>query len=77
MKTAVVLLAMTLAPCVFAQTKALPTNLSDTFAKAAIKALRAIDGDIMGPSIDGDKILVNRRTQKAIDDVDSEARSKG
>lgn len=50
-------------------------NLSDDFAKAALRALNAINGEPGVPSAEGGHISVPRATQQSIDDADAEGRT--
>lgn len=50
-------------------------NLSDDFAKAGLKALRAIERTLDKPSFEGGSIAVPRQTQELIDNADAEART--
>jgi len=52
-------------------------NLSDDFAKAGIKALRAIERSMDKPTMEGGSITVPRGTQELIDNADAEARTEG
>lgn len=49
--------------------------LSDTFARAAFRALRAISSDITMPELHDGQLLANRTTLSLIDDADVEARN--
>jgi hypothetical protein len=51
-------------------------NLSDDFAKAGIKALRAIERSMDKPTMEGGSITVPRGTQELIDNADAEARAE-
>ncbi|HEY2390271.1 MAG TPA: hypothetical protein VGK22_03785 [Candidatus Angelobacter sp.] len=50
-------------------------NLNDDFAKAGIKALRAIERSMDKPSMQGGAITVPQHVQELIDDADAEART--
>ena len=51
-------------------------NLSDDFAKAGIKALRAIERSMDKPSLQGGSITVPQGVQELIDNADAEARTE-
>src|ERR1019366_8024661 len=50
-------------------------NLSDDFAKAGLKALKAIEGTLGQVSIENGSIAVPRQPQELIDNADAEART--
>jgi FKBP-type peptidyl-prolyl cis-trans isomerase len=50
-------------------------KLSDTFARAAFRALRAISGDVTVPELHDGQLLANRTTLSLIDEADAEARN--
>jgi hypothetical protein len=50
-------------------------TLSDTFVRAGLAALRSITRDITEPEFRNGELLVNRATQTAIDEADTEART--
>ena len=50
-------------------------NLSDDFAKASLRALRAIEGELGEPSFENGSMSVPRNTYERISDADVEART--
>ena len=52
-------------------------SLSDDFAKAGLRALKAIEGTLGTLSFDNGSIAVPRQTQELIDNADAEARTEG
>src|ERR1039457_2917627 len=74
----VVIFLSVLSAVTCAQTKkaALPKqNLSDEFAKASLKALRVIEGELGKPSFENGSMSVPRNTYERIMDADVEART--
>jgi hypothetical protein len=52
-------------------------KLGDDFSKAALRALKAIQGDASTPDLRAGNLYVDRQTQEAIDNADVEARTSG
>jgi Xaa-Pro aminopeptidase len=50
-----------------------PLRISDSYAKPALLALKAVESDISFAQVRGDQLLVDRATQEKIDAADVEA----
>ena len=59
-----------------AAAKAQPSRLSDSYAKAAFRALKAIEGATMSPSIEKGGVAGEKSVVDAIDAADAEAVTK-